>query len=395
MKFLENIGIKLYQLYCAVGLLLLSQICMAQTIIIHPNTVISFPKTYDNVTLDMSNGSFVIKHNATLTIKNCVINGKLSESNPVLMTVDNGNLKLSNNQVTITTNGLSQHPATQSLQYVMQFTLGTLDMYKNNFVIDQPYTAGLLITTASIPSAGYTITHNTFSKFHGVLYLIASDNNVIKDNVFLNNTYGHIVSIGNNNQIIHNTIYFSGNNHLGNAIDIIDSGNTVVSNNILLTPTCHGIYVINSHDLTLDSNRIYGGITHAMTILTYPETSMSLAGGKSKVPDYLAPILAQHKMTTSMSQNITITNNYMSQNRYGVAVMDINGLTIKNNTFVQRFEDAASRKFWTNNAILLQNVTGLTWDNNIYKEAYSQSMQGDNSHSSTLVVFPQTGGIIF
>ena len=39
---------------------------MAQTIVIAPNTVISHSKTYDNVTLDMSRGSFIIKDNAVL-----------------------------------------------------------------------------------------------------------------------------------------------------------------------------------------------------------------------------------------------------------------------------------------------------------------------------------------
>lgn len=397
MKFLSNIRIKIqasFILYC-LGVFILCGASYAQKIIIHPNTVISFPKTYDNVTLDMSNGSFIIRNHATLTIKNSVVSGTLSSANPVLISVEDGNLNLSNNQVNITTVGIDPHPLTQSLQYVIQMGLGNLNLSGNSFGIDTPFAAGLLITTSTIPTTGFQITKNKFEKFHGVLYLIASDSTLVSDNIFKNNTYGNIVNIGNNNKIIRNTIYFSGSNRLGNSIDVIDSDNVTISANILLTPTCHGIYVINSHDLAIDNNRIYGGITHGMTILTYPETSASLPGSEGIHQEYITNLLASHKMRNSISSNISITNNFMSQNRYGVAALDVDGLNIQENYFIQRFEDNASRQFWTNNNILLKNVTHLTWANNRYKEAYSQSMHGDNSHSSVIVPFPQSGGVSF
>ena len=121
----------------------------AQTIKIHRNTIINTPVIYDNVTLDMSDGSFIIKTNGVLTVKNSIIKGTLSKDVPILFSIDNGKLNLDNNKVNISTSHLTQHPLTQSLQYVMSITLGSLDI--NPIInIDQDFTAGLLVTTASI-----------------------------------------------------------------------------------------------------------------------------------------------------------------------------------------------------------------------------------------------------
>ena len=379
---------KLYGYCIALIALLFTSTGFAEVIKIFPNTVISYPRTYDGVTLDLSHGSFIIRDNATLTIKNRVINGTLSKSNPILFSVETGQLNFDHNQVNVKTDDLPQHPKEQSLQYVIMLGLGSLNLNGSAFQIDSIFTAGLLVTTATIPSSNIKITHNKFERFHGVLYLIASDNALVQDNTFMRNSYGQIVIIGNNDKVIHNTILFSGNYHLGNSIDVIDSNNITISKNLLFTPTCHGIYIMSSHDVVIDSNRISGGITYAMNVLSFPE--------RLDADDlYLTKIAANYKMKNTLSSNIKITNNYMSQNRFGVAASDTDGLTVKNNIFIQRFEDAEARKFWTDNSILLQNITGLVWINNLYKEAYSQAINGDNSHSSSFVVFPQTGGIVF
>jgi len=379
---------KLYGYCIALIALLFTSTGFAEVIKIFPNTVISYPRTYDGVTLDLSHGSFIIRDNATLTIKNSVINGTLSKSNPILFSVETGQLNFDHNQVNVKTDDLPQHPKEQSLQYVIMLGLGSLNLNGSAFQIDSIFTAGLLVTTATIPSSNIKITHNKFERFHGVLYLIASDNALVQDNTFMRNSYGQIVIIGNNDKVIHNTILFSGNYHLGNSIDVIDSNNITISKNLLFTPTCHGIYIMSSHDVVIDSNRISGGITYAMNVLSFPE--------RLDADDlYLTKIAANYKMKNTLSSNIKITNNYMSQNRFGVAASDTDGLTVKNNIFIQRFEDAEARKFWTDNSILLQNITGLVWINNLYKEAYSQAINGDNSHSSSFVVFPQTGGIVF
>lgn len=371
----------------ALGLLacLAGSASLADTVVVAPHTVIRQNTTFNNVILDMSEGSFILKNHALLTIQNSTIKGTLSIDNPVLINVEDGAVNLQNNQVTVKAIGLKPHPLTQSLQYFMQVGLGSVTMNGNKFSIDKEYTAGFLITSGSVATTGFNITNNFFSQFHGVLYLIASDNAMISNNTFTRNSYGNLVNIGNNNQIIHNTFAFSGNNRLGNAIDVIDSTNTSVRNNILLTPTCHGIYVLNSHGLLIDSNRIMGGITYAMNIYSNPETA--------KVDEYLKPVIAKRKIRNMISNNVTITNNFMSQNRYGLAVSDTDGLVVKNNTFIQRFQDDASRTFWTDNNTLLQNVTHLTWANNFYKEAFTQDILGDNSKSRMIVSFPVSGGV--
>jgi parallel beta-helix repeat protein len=373
-------------------MLLVSSVSFAtQPIVIAPNTIVSYPKTYDNVTLDMSNGSFIIKNNATLTIKNSIINGTLSKANPNLINVENGQLSIINSQANIKSVNIAPHPETQSLINMILVGTGKLTLDNNKFKIDQAYTAGFLITTSNIPTSDIKITNNYFEKFHGVLYLIGTDGALVSNNMFMNNSYGNIVLIGNNSKITQNTVYFSGGNRLGDGIDVIDSTNIIVSNNYLFTPTCRGIYVFNSRDVMVANNRISGGITYAMIVITYPEKFSLDKSFES--PNYLKEVLAQHEMKNVKSANITIINNYMAQNRFGIAASDTDGLLIKNNIFIQRFEDNDARQFWTNNSILIKNVTGLVWNGNLYKEAYTQEENGDNSNSSKFVTFPATGGV--
>jgi hypothetical protein len=367
-------------------LLMMTGFSFAQTIVIHPNTIISFSKTYNNATLDMSNGSFIIKNNATLTLNNSSIIGTLSPSNPTLFTVDgSGSLVMNTNQVNITASNIPPHPTTQSLQYVIQVAQGKINLSNNTFTINQPYSAGFLITTSSIPTTGIKLTGNNISNFHGVFYLISSDNVSITNNLLNTNSYGNIVVMGNNGTITGNTITFSGNDRLGNSMDIINSNTMNISQNLLLTPTCHGIYILNSNNVLINGNQVFGGITYAINLLSNPEVS--------EKDEYVTKLFTSLPIKKLAASNIVISNNFMSQNRYGIAATDISNLTVNNNVFIQRFSDAASRQFWTNNHILLQNVTGLTWTNNLYKEAFTQDIGGDNSQSLKIVPFPQTGGV--
>jgi parallel beta-helix repeat protein len=366
-------------------LLLIGNVCFAQTIVVRANTVIDSSTTYDGVDLDFSHGNFIVRNKALLSIQNCHISGTLSPNSPVLINLEDGNLKMTGNSVSIKTVGITAHPLSQSLQYVIQVVQGTVTMTYNTFDIDTPFTAGLLITTSSMPTGNFSIKNNTFTNFHGVIYLINSNNIAISNNIFMKNSYGHIVLIGNNILVDHNKIYFSGGDHLGNAIDIIDSDTVTVSKNELYTPTCHGIYVLSSRNLTIDGNRVYGGITYAINVLTYAEAL--------RKDEPILKSLGNYKSKIVLSENVVITNNFMSQNRYGIAASDVNNMTIKNNYFSQRFVDDASRKFWTDNNILLNNVTSLVWQQNYYKEAFSQSMNGDNNKSLRLVEFPASGGV--
>lgn len=368
-------------------ILFLANTSFANTIVVKPNTVISHPTTYNNVILDLSNGSFVIENNASLTITNSIINGTLSNKNPLLINVDKGTLNLTNNKVNISSSGVSPHPTTQSLQYVIQLGMASVNLNGNSFEIDKPFRSGFLITTASIPTSGIKIINNKFDGFHGVLYLVSTDDTLISGNTLTKNTYGNIVVIGGNSKIVGNTIKFSGNNRLGNGIDIIDASNIEITKNLLLTPTCHGIYIFRSQNVMVDSNQVFGGITYAINVLTYPE-KLAL-----KDHDYLKSLLGDHRLKNGISSNIVLSNNLMSQNRYGIAANDTSGLTVIDNIFIQHFDDNIARKFWTDNKILLQNVTGLVWSNNLYKEAFTQVEGGDNSKSFKLVPFPTTGGV--
>lgn len=388
MNYYQKLSSKFLHYCLGIFLLLLTNSAFAETIKIFPDTVISYPRTYDNVTLDLSHGSFIIKNNATLTIKNSNINGTVSKNIPILITLESGKLVLENNQVRIKTEGLTEHPLTQALEYFLQTGLGDLVIKGNTFKIDQSFTAGFMLANSIIATRGFQITNNKFSNFHGVIYLIGSDDALIKDNVFYRNSYGHIVVMGNNNQIIHNKIFFPGGYHLGNAIDLINATNITIKDNFLFTPTCHGLYILNSHGLNIDHNQIYGGITYAIYIITQPESTSSYTR-------FLASLVKNNKLRGKMSDHITITRNYMSQNRFGLAATDVNDLTVKDNIFIQRFSDNEARKFWTDNNVLLRNVTQLTWENNLYKEAYSQAINGDDSHSSSFVPFPISGGISF
>ncbi len=378
---------KLKMLSLGLALFLLAGTSFANTIVVQPNTVVSHSLTYDNVVLDMSNGSFIVQNNATLTIRNSIINGKLSVKNPLLINVDNGTLSFKNNKVNVTAPCIAPHPTTQSLQYVIQLGMAKLDMSNNSFEIDQPFRSGLLITTATLPTSGLKIVNNKIDGFHGALYLVDTDNALVSGNILNKNSYGNIVMIGTNSQITGNTVKFSGRNRLGDAIDIIDSTNITVSKNILLTPTCHGIYIFSSQNVLANNNRIYGGITYAMNILSFPEKPAL------KDRDYFKSLIGNHHLVNNSSSNIVISNNFMAQNRYGIAANDIATLKINDNIFVQRFEDNDARKFWTNNLVLLQNVTGLAWSNNFYKEAFTQDQNGSNSKSFKFVSFPTTGGV--
>lgn len=356
-------------------------------VIVGPNTIINVPTTYSNTTIDLTNGSFIIKNNATLTIENCSIIGELSPTNHTLFDVQLGTLKLTNNNVSISAPLIAEHPDTQSLQYVIRLEAAKADLTGNSFIIDKEFAAGLLITSASQPTDNINIVANHIENFHGAFYLLNSQNSVIDDNIFTANSYGNIVLIGDNSKIINNAIYFAGRDRIGNAMDIINSKGVLVHRNVVFTPTCHGVYVFSSEDVEITDNSITGGITYAMSLLSHIATIDQDKDG------YIFKIIDAKNLLPITTKNIRINNNVMSQNRYGIAARDTDNLVVNKNYFSQRFKDAVARKFWTDNSILMINVTNVTWTNNIYKEAFTQENGGDNSMTQ-FVPFPATGGVV-
>jgi parallel beta-helix repeat protein len=191
--------------------------------------------------------------------------------------------------------------------------------------------------------------------------------------------------VGDNNTINDNEILLSGRDELGNAIDILGSDHCKITNNNIVTATCRGIFIVSSSNCFVDNNIITGGITWGIRILS---STQPLDGD-----DYAIYLCHKRNIALADTHDITISNNIMTQNRYGLSAINVDKLTVDGNYFSQRFEDAAQRLFWTDNAILLDNVTDLVWTNNFYKEAFTQVNGGDNSHTQ-IVVFPSTGGVV-
>lgn len=364
----------------ALTLVLLSQVAYA--IVIAPNTVINSPTIYSNEVIDLSHGNLIIKRGASLTIRDSKINGVLSEENPTLIAIESGTLTMRRNKVAISAPSMTPNPYAQSLAYVVRANNAKIQLVNNEFKMADEFVGGLLITNDGIQTEDIVIERNKIEGFHGALYLLNSNNAFINNNILRLNSYGNIVLIGRDGQISNNSIYFSGRDKLGNAMDVIDSYNISIANNVVWTPTCHGIYIFASEGVAIDNNNVASGITYGITVLGKEELSQ----------DAYATALSHQRNSHFVSKSITISNNYFSQNRYGINASDVEGLLISNNYFSQHFNDAASRQFWTDNTNLLKNISDLQWLNNFYKEAFTQ-VNGDSNALTQIVPFPETGGV--
>jgi hypothetical protein len=83
----------------------------------------------------------------------------------------------------------------------------------------------------------------------------------------------------------------------------------------------------------------------------------------------------------------------MALNRYGLTGGEISQLTVTNNTFIQKFAVSSLRQYWTNNDNLLPQVSNFTWSDNIYKEAFTQEVPGNNTNALQFKSFPKQGGV--
>jgi hypothetical protein len=376
-----------YIYYC-VGFLLLLFNCSAYADVIAHNTVISSPTTFSNTTLDMSHGNFIVQNGASLTIENCTINGTISSDNPTLISVQLGSVNLKNNTVVISSVGIEPNPKLEASFYAIKVGRASGQISGNSFIVDKQFTVGLFTTSTILPARNFIITGNSFQNFHGVLYLLNSSNTIIDNNVLRLNSSGNIVIVGNKSKITNNAIYFAGLNQLGDAIDLVGADDVTLAKNNIFTPTSEGISIVLSSNVLLDSNIITGGITYG--IYLYSNADLL---DPHKFAGLIVAKLNKKSILRTNNENITIRNNALGQNRYGIAATDVNNLVVSNNYFTQRFNDAASRQFWTDNTNLLKNVTGLVWENNLYKEAFTQVNGGDNSMTQ-IVPFPASGGVV-
>lgn len=358
--------------------------CFA-TIAIHGNQIITTPTTYSNTDLDLTDGRFTINSGGSLTIQNSTINGTISSSNPFFVSVNGGSVNLTNNTVSVKASGITPDSSNRAQNQVIQVQQGNVNMVQNNFSVDTSFTVGLL-ATQSVATTDFKIDNNTISNFHGGLYLINSNNAEVNDNTFKNVSYSNIFNMGNLSKFNRNLISFPGNLTLGNAFDIINSDGVTIADNIIASGSNYGIFVMGGQNLFISNNKITDGLSYAIFIQT-----PSLLEASKNI--YLSHLLASKKIRAGMNNNIVITNNYLAQNRFGLSGGMVNNLIVTDNTFIQHFTDSSTRQYWTNNDILLPSVTNLTWINNLYKEAFTQDNDGDNSPALQFVSFPAHGGV--
>ncbi len=371
-------------------LFLFNSSCSAkETIIFEGKVIIDKSTSYKNVILDLTHGNFLIVNNASLEIENCIINGSISVANPFLIKVVQGYLSLKNNSFNISSINLPEDPPSPSIYDLINVTDGKINIVANHFTVDKSYTVGLLVT-GTAHTAKFNITNNMINNFHGGILLRNTTEANIVDNIFKNVSLGNIYIINGYNSLIQgNVILFPGNNNVGDGIDVITSDKITLSHNYIFSGSCYSIIVLKSKNILLDSNRIMSGITYAISI-------MSSIGITDQYNIHLKHFLAKNSINMEANgnnQNITVINNYLAQNRYGLSVSNVDGLVVENNIFIQRFSNKESRKFWTDNKTLFHNVMHVNWIHNIYKEAFSQNEKNSNEKSLKLVEFPLFGGV--
>jgi len=358
--------------------------CFA-AVVLHGNQVINTATTYNNTDLDLTDGRFTINTGGTLTIQNSTITMTISPTNPFLIQMNDGNLNFNNNKVIVKVSNIAQTPNTDALYRLINVTKGGVNITTNTFNIDTPYTVGLFLTQNNVTS-GYKINQNIINNFHGGIYLMNSNNAEVNGNEFTNVSFSNIFYSGNLSKFMRNIFSFPGNLQLGNAIDIVNSEGLTISHNVITSGSNYGISIIGGNKIFIEHNKITDGKSYAIIILT-PESSL-IRNNK-----YLSQLLPGKKQKFNQNSNISITNNYIAQNKYGLTSGAINTLIVTKNTFIQRFKDTSTRQYWTNNDNLLAGVVNLIWNDNIYKEAFTQDISGDNTPSLQFVNFPSHGGV--
>lgn len=360
----------------------------AKPIVIIGKTIIKKPTTYKNVVLDLTRGYFYVVNNASLQIENCIINGTISPRNIHLINLVTGSLVFKNNKVSVTSVDIPKNPLNPSGYDVISVLQGQVMLVGNKFSINTPYTVGLFVTGQSY-TTDFNISENEVKNFHGGFLLKNSQRAYIGHNQFFNVSISSVfIDEGSNSLINNNNILFPGNNNVGDGIDIIDSDHIILNKNYIASGSCYSIIVLRGKDITISHNKIVGGITYAISI----NSSMGFSDPHN---GYLLKIIGDQprKKFIDNNQNIRVVNNYIAQNRYGLTAANVDGLVAENNIFIQSFSTNASRQFWTNNDVLLQNVKSITWTGNLYKEAFSQQNSECGGKSCHFVEFPLAGGV--
>jgi parallel beta-helix repeat protein len=330
------------------------------------NQIINKPIIYKDTTINLTEGKWIVNPGGKLTLENCVIYAKITPENPFLIKADYSDLHFYKTIFHITTDKIIPNPLVQSTYNVIVMNHSSLLMEKNFFEINNPYTVELLIAKNNNKKDLF-INNNVFKNFHGGIYLYEEKNSKITNNVFDRISFSSVFLSGLSANINNNFFLFSGNLYTGDAIDIVNSNDVYASNNFISSSAGYGIFIKNVKNIVIDKNKISDGASYGIYI----------------------------DQSELINENIKITNNYIAQNKYGLAGKMINGLYVLNNIFIQSFDNATNRQFWTDNQNLLITVNKLTWINNYYKEAFTQDIAGDNTQALQFVTFPKQGGVIF
>jgi parallel beta-helix repeat protein len=351
--------------------------------VITGNQIISSPTEYKNTTLDMTNGRFTINPGGTLTLDNCVVNIKISAANPFFATLNKDALNIKKSTFNVTTDGITPNSNNQAIYDLIRVNdNGALSITDSNFAVDSFYTVGFLVTQ-NLTNSGFVISNNVIKNFHGGIYLSGVTNTTISNNKFDRVSFANVYFSGNLAEINNNILTFPGNLALGDGIDLVNSNSINVHHNIIASSAGYGIMIMGSQNININNNKITDGFSYGIFIRNPSSFS------KDK---YLSQLYRKPKSQFN-NDNITISNNYIEQNRYGLSGETINNLIAINNIFIQHFDDNSVRQFWTNNDNLLPFVSNLTWSGNYYKEAFTQEVPGDNTNALQFVTFPAHGGV--
>ena len=209
-------------------LALISSLSFAQTIVVTGSRVIDKPTKFENVTLDLSKGNFIIKQNGVLEIDNSVVNVSISADNNFFSSLNNGHLVLKNNVFNVKASGIAPNATAPAAYQLIQVNQGTLNLTSNQFTIDTAYTVGFLTTNPSFTTDGFKINQNSFRNFHGGLYLYNSNDADVNDNTFDNVSFANVLNVGNMGNYQRNIFTFPGNLNSGDAFDIVNSNGVTV-----------------------------------------------------------------------------------------------------------------------------------------------------------------------
>jgi len=350
--------------------------------------IINQSTSYENAILDLGESGFYVTDGALLQISHSVIRVTLSPENPSFIDLDSGKLMIRNCKIEVRTRGISPASDTDGpvKYYAIRVAKGSATIAKNHAFLDSTGSAGFFRAGPEADS-GNAVLGNTICHFHGGVLLSGANRARVENNHFERVSGGNIIVVSGKQVILRNNrIFFPGNGIPGDGIDVLNSENIVIRQNYISSGYCYSVYVAGGRDITIDSNHVTSGITYAI----YIDRGLHIREKNAHFSD-LSGLLSGY---LSQNRNIHIAHNYFAQNRYGVAANDVDGLVITKNIFVQRFTDSAHRRFWTDNRVLLKNVLGLRWQDNIYREAIGQNPEADNRCALRRVDFPASGGVL-